>query len=77
MAADSQIEFRISRLENDRDAIYEILGDIRATLHEHTQLFVEMGRRFDKIESTLVAHGRRFDTIDATLGEILQRLPAA
>ena len=61
MASESQIELRVSRLENDRDSIYEMLTDIKSTQQEHSQ-------RFEQVD-------RRFDGIEATLAEVVRRLP--
>jgi hypothetical protein len=61
MASDPQLEVRVSRLENDRDSIYDLISDVRSTQGEHSQ-------RFDQID-------QRFDTIEATLTEVVRRLP--
>ena len=63
MASDRRLEFRVSRLENDTAAIYELISDIKSTQDEHS-------RRFDAID-------RRFEAVEATLAEVLRRLPEA
>ncbi len=37
---------RVTRLENDKESIYELITEVRSTQDEHT-------RRFDRIENTL------------------------
>lgn len=61
MASDRQIELRLSRLENDRNSLYELVTEIRTTQQEHS-------RRFDVVD-------RRFDSVEATLAEVVRRLP--
>ena len=61
---------RVSRLENDVAAIYEILSEIQAHLGGHDRRFDDHDKRFDQID-------RRFDQVDETLAEILRRLPEA
>jgi hypothetical protein len=61
MAGDPQMELRVSRLENDRNSIYELISEIRSTQEEHS-------RRFDAVDG-------RFDSVEATLAEVVRRLP--
>ncbi|WP_073385653.1 hypothetical protein [Jatrophihabitans endophyticus] len=61
MAGDRQLELRVARLESDRDALYDLVTEIRATQQEHS-------RRFDAVDG-------RFDAIEATLAEVVRRLP--
>ena len=61
MVAEPQLEHRVSRPENDRDAIYELITDIRATQQEHSE-------RLDGIDG-------RLDGIQTTLTEVVRRLP--
>ncbi|SHF66606.1 hypothetical protein SAMN05443575_0585 [Jatrophihabitans endophyticus] len=51
----------MARLESDRDALYDLVTEIRATQQEHS-------RRFDAVDG-------RFDAIEATLAEVVRRLP--
>jgi hypothetical protein len=55
MTSSSDIARRVARLENDRDALYELIGEIRSTQHEHTH-------RFDELDSTLTEVLRRLGT---------------
>jgi hypothetical protein len=68
MANDPQIELRVSRLENDRDSIYDLISEIWSTQQEHSRRFDSVDRRFDSVD-------RRFDSIEATLTEVVRRLP--
>ena len=61
MAGDRQTELRLSRLENDSSALYELIAGISSTQQEHS-------RRFDAMD-------RRFDSVEATLAEVVRRLP--
>ena len=69
MTSDPNIELRVSRLENDRDSIYELIDDFRAATRT----------RFDAVEGTLddfrTETRTRFDAVESTLDEVLRRLP--
>ena len=67
VASDPRMELRVSRLENDRDSIYDLLAEFRSTQQEHSQRFDNVDQRFDKVD-------QRFDKVDQRLGEIDQRL---
>jgi len=67
MASDPQLELRVSRLENDRDSMYDLLTGVIATQQEHTLRFDKMDDRLDKMDN-------RFDKIDDRLGTIDDRL---
>lgn len=43
MTPDADLELRVARLENDRDAIYELIDDFRS----------ETRTRFDQVDRTL------------------------
>ena len=82
MASDPQIELRVSRLENDRNAIYDLITEIRSVQQEHSERFDTMDRRFDTmdqrfetIDGRLENIDQRFDGIEATLTEVVRRLP--
>lgn len=68
MASDPSLERRVTRLENDTLAIYEILT-------EHSQRFDAFDARLDVIDGRLDGIDGRLDGIDATLTEVLRRLP--
>ncbi|MEO9139621.1 MAG: hypothetical protein ABI345_11200 [Jatrophihabitans sp.] len=80
--SDPQIERRVSRVENDTEAIYDLITEMRSTLLEHTQRFEKIDQRFEKIDQRFEKIdqrfdkvGQRFDNIDTTLTEVLRRLP--
>ena len=82
MASDPQLELRVSRLENDRDSMYDLLTGVIATQQEHTLRFDKMDdrldkmdNRFDKIDDRLGTIDDRLGTIETTLTEIVRRLP--
>ena len=82
MAGDPQIELRVSRLENDRTSIYDLLSEIAANQQEHTRRldgvdsrFDGVDQRFDGVDQRFDGVDQRFDSIDATLIEIVRRLP--
>lgn len=60
MASHRQTELRLARVENDSNALYDLVTEIRNTQQEHS-------RRFD-------AADRRFDSVQATLAEVVRRL---
>ncbi|GAB7004024.1 hypothetical protein JCM18899A_14960 [Nocardioides sp. AN3] len=69
VTSDPGIARRVARLENDRDALYELIDEFRA----------ESRARFHRLEGTLAEvtqqHSRRFDRLEGTLAEVLRRLP--
>ena len=75
MVSNTQIELRVSRLENDRTAIYEILTDVAATQLVHTQRLDGIDNRLDGIDNRLDGIDNRLDGIDRSLAEIVRRLP--
>ncbi|MGJ9420935.1 hypothetical protein [Aeromicrobium sp. CF3.5] len=86
MTHDADIELRVARLENDRDAIYELIDDFRS---ETRTRFDQVDRKFGQVEGRLGSvegrlgqvEGRlgsvevKIDRIESTLGEVLRRLP--
>jgi predicted nucleic acid-binding Zn-ribbon protein len=89
MPSDPQLELRVSRLENDRDSIYEILVRLSSVQELHSRRLEAIEVRLDAIEVRLEAIEVRLDAIEArldrsdgrlgrietTLVEILRRLP--
>ena len=82
MASDPQLELRVSRLENDRDSMYDLLTGVITTQQEHTLRFDKMDDRldkmddrFDKIDDRLGTIDDQLGTIETTLTEIVRRLP--
>ena len=66
--SDPSLSRRVARLENDTEAIDELITDVRTNLDEHT-------RRFDGIDGRLDGLEGRFDGVENTLAEVLRRLP--
>jgi DNA repair exonuclease SbcCD ATPase subunit len=67
MTTPTEAQRKVSRLENDVIAIYEILGEIKDKLVSHDERFDAHDTRFDRIDARLDAHDTRFDRIDARL----------
>ena len=75
---------RLSRVENDVTAMYEMIGDIqtvqsrhsaefariRTKLLEHDARFDAIDARFDGIDGEIVGLKARFDAVDARLDAI-------
>ena len=61
MPADTSLERRVSRLENDTTSVYDLITDIRSVQQDH-------GRRLDGIDG-------RLEGIQTTLQEVVRRLP--
>ena len=76
MARDPQIELRVSRLENDTNAIYGLLAEIRSTQHEHSLRFESVDHRFESVEHHLESVDRRFDAVDQRFDAVDQRFDA-
>ncbi len=75
MATDPELELRVSRLENDSNAIYELLGEIRSTQQEHSRRFESVDQRLESVDHRFDRVDQRFDSIEATLSEVVRRLP--
>jgi chromosome segregation ATPase len=82
MASDSQLELRVSRLENDTHSIYDLIGEMRSTQQEHSQRFEQVDRRFDQVDQRFDQVDQRFEDIERQLGqigttltEVVRRLP--
>jgi hypothetical protein len=63
----AELERKVRRLDNDVQAIYELLATISATQNRHGNRLDELDARFDGIDRRLDAHDKRFDGIDARL----------
>lgn len=70
MASDSQLELRVSRLENDTRSIYDLIGEIRSTQQEHSERFERVDERFDKIDERFERVDERFEKIDERFEKI-------
>jgi predicted nucleic acid-binding Zn-ribbon protein len=82
MATDTDLRRRVTRLENETEAIYELITGIKSTLDDHTQRFEAvdqrfdtMDQRFDTMDQRFDTMDQRFDTIETTLTEVVRRLP--
>jgi chromosome segregation ATPase len=89
MPGDAQIDFRVTRLENDVTAIYQLITDIRSTQDAHSRSFDGIDRRLDGMDQRFDGIDRRldgmnqrfdgmderFDSLEATLAEVVRRLP--
>ncbi|MFN8147212.1 MAG: hypothetical protein U0R76_07055 [Candidatus Nanopelagicales bacterium] len=67
MASDPALELRVSRLENDSAALYDLVSGISTTVQEHS-------RRLDGIDTHLEHIDGRLDGIDSRLDGIDGRL---
>ena len=70
----AEIERKVRRLDNDVQAIYELLATISATQTRHGNRLDEFDARFDGIDQRLDGHDKRFDGVDAKLDEVLTLL---
>jgi hypothetical protein len=59
---------RVTRLENDTVAIYEILTDIQRKQATHDRRFDQVDARFQQVDA-------RFQQVEVKLDEVLRRLP--
>ena len=75
MAGDPHLELRVSRLENDSTAMYELISEIQSTQQEHSRRFDTMDGHFESIDGGFESIDRRFDSVEATLAEVVRRLP--
>lgn len=74
MAAATSLENKVRRLDNDVQAIYEMLASIQAQQGRHSNRFVEMDDRFDKVDDRFDKVDDRFDKVDERLGKVDERL---
>ena len=63
----SGVERKVQQLDNDVQAIYEMLARLEATQRRHTNRFDDIDGRFDGIDG-------RLDGIDGKVDEVLRRL---
>jgi archaellum component FlaC len=74
MADKSQVEIRVKQLENDRDAMYEMIGDIQKKQAEQTRRFEGVDQRLDAMDQRFDRAGQQLDAIYRRLGGIDGRL---
>lgn len=72
MTSDADLGLRVARLENDRDAVYELIDDFRG---ETRTRFDQVDRKFGQVEGRLGQVEGKIDRVENTLGEVLRRLP--
>jgi hypothetical protein len=75
MAADTDLQRRVARLENETESIYELITAIQTTQTEHTQRFDGIDKRLDGMDQRFDGIDQRFDGIETTLREVVRRLP--
>lgn len=81
MTSDS-LPLRVTRLENDTVAIYELLTEVKETQAVHTAMLAQHDARFDRVDDQFDRVDNRFDRvddrfdqIDDRFDEVLRRLP--
>jgi hypothetical protein len=70
----SGVERKVQQLDNDVQAIYEMLARLEATQRRHTNRFDDIDGRFDGIEGRLDGIDGRLNGIDGKVDEVLRRL---
>lgn len=68
---------RLSRVENDVTAMYDMIGDVQTVQGRHSAEFARIRSKLLEHDARFDAVDGRFDRIEATLAEILRRLPEA
>jgi DNA repair exonuclease SbcCD ATPase subunit len=71
MTSDPELTRRVERLENDRDALYELVTEFRT---ETLERFEQVDRRFEQVDQRFEQVDRRFEGVDQRLEGIDQRL---
>lgn len=66
----AEMEHKVLQLDNDVQAIYEMLAAIDGTLRRHENRFKEMSAQLGDVQTQLTEHGRRLDGIDGRLDGI-------
>lgn len=61
----AELDRKVRRLDNDVQAIYELLAAISATQTRHGNRFGELDARFDAMDVRFDTMDARFDTMDA------------
>jgi archaellum component FlaC len=70
----AEIERKVRRLDNDVQAIYELLATISATQTRHGNRLDELDARFDGVDQRLDGLDQRLDGLDTKLDEVLTLL---
>jgi len=70
-----EVEGKVRQLDNEVQAIYEMLAGIEGTQRRHSNRFQEIAARLDEIDQRLTGRldtvDRRFDTIDGKVDMVL------
>ena len=69
----AEIERKVRRLDNDVQAIYELLATISFTQTRHGRRFDEVDARFDAMDQRFDGVDRRFDGMDQRFDAMDQR----
>ena len=75
MTSDPSIARRVSRLENDTAAIYELLAELKSTQDEHSRRFDSVDARFDSVDARFRGLDTRLGGLEESMAEVLRRLP--
>jgi len=79
MTSDPGIARRVARLENDRDALYELLDDfrteVRTRFDQHEARFDTIDQRFDGVDRRFDGLEGQLNRIAGTLDDVVRRLP--
>ncbi len=70
----AEMERKVSRLDNDVQAIYELLAAISFTQKRHGSRLDEFDKRFDAVDRRLDEFDKRFDAVDQRFDAVDQRL---
>ena len=65
-----QIERKVQQLDNDVQAIYQMISFIQATQGRHTNRFDELNTRLDGFNTRLGGVETRLDTVEIRLGRL-------
>ena len=70
----AELDRKVRRLDNDVQAIYELLAAISATQTRHGNRFGELDARFDAMDVRFDAMDKRFDSVTSSLDQVLTLL---
>lgn len=73
MTSDPTLKRRVDRLQNDTEALYELIGDFRSDFNLLRGEFSDLRGEFTDLRGETRT---RFDAVEETLREVLRRLPA-
>jgi len=74
----TDLDRKVNQLDNDVQAIYELLSGIEGTLKRHgnrlMEISAELGTRFGEVDQRLTAMDQRFDGVDQRFDGVERRL---